>query len=637
MPVNTKDKYYTPDWLVKYTIDKAIEILGKDNITEVIEPSAGDGAFIEMLRNTFDNSIPLKFYDLYPEHPDIIKMDYKKLMLSYKKGRLVIGNPPFGTSSSLWKAFCKKSAKIADYIAFISPASQYNSNYYFKEGVLVYSELLNDVEYIGSEVEGGKAQKVRTCLNIYKVYDREEQEDWRLERLEQDVKIFGTAKDDKEVDADFHLRWWANGGNHHAGQWDPERMFAMHLSVKVLNTNVYEKVKQFCETFETIYDDEMKSMYTGHGYLSTNFFKNKLKKFLFPTREERLEQDVKLIYHNVSQTGVFEDGNFYIQSYRNIIRLTNTCPLSGVYISIKILNENKIEEIENALRSSLNELHSVKTIYDGLSMNIKELKEYLIKHLYPTREERLEQDIQIVGLDSRDPTMNEKLNNYDWYLDRFKTIGKCSQTPRGDCFAIKVINETVRSKVDKVMKEFDEKYKNDICRLSNGTPVLSQFKLKDILIKHLYPTRKERLEQDVKILPRANLGYTGEYYICHLGDAGLTTKELKYASSTPINILDEDLRQTFENSFNKIKELIQNHSGLQTSTGGSTNISLFAIKEVLMQVLYPEDDFSDYPEVRKPVHVEREIHGKPLIEQTYIPEPKVKEKEIINKKGKELF
>ena len=72
---------------------------------------------------------------------------------------------------------------------FISPASQYNSNYYFKEGELIYSELLNDVEYRGSEVEGGKSQKVRTCLNIYKVYDREGTEDWRLQRLEQDVKI----------------------------------------------------------------------------------------------------------------------------------------------------------------------------------------------------------------------------------------------------------------------------------------------------------------------------------------------------------------------------------------------------------------------------------------------------------------
>ena len=178
MAVNTKDKYYTPEWLVKHTVKKAVEIIGKENITDIIEPSAGDGAFIEELdKLAKELGVNVGYYDLYPSHPRIIKMDYKKLIKSYKKGRLIIGNPPFGTSSSLWKAFCKKSAKIGDFIAFVSPASQYKSNYYFKEGELIYSELLNDVEYRGDEEYGGKDQKVRTCLDIYKVYDREEEEE----------------------------------------------------------------------------------------------------------------------------------------------------------------------------------------------------------------------------------------------------------------------------------------------------------------------------------------------------------------------------------------------------------------------------------------------------------------------------
>ena len=135
MTVNTKDKYYTPEWLVKHTVKKAVEIIGKENITDIIEPSAGDGAFIEELDKLANElGVNVGYYDLYPSHPRIVKMDYKKLIKSYKKGRLIIGNPPFGTSSSLWKAFCKKSAKIGDYIAFISPASQYKSNYDFKEG-----------------------------------------------------------------------------------------------------------------------------------------------------------------------------------------------------------------------------------------------------------------------------------------------------------------------------------------------------------------------------------------------------------------------------------------------------------------------------------------------------------------------
>ena len=205
MAVDTKDKYYTPEWLVKHTVKKAVEIIGKENITDIIEPSAGDGAFIEELdKLAKELGVNVGYYDLYPSHPRIIKMDYKKLIKSYKKGRLIIGNPPFGTSSSLWKAFCKKSAKIGDFIAFVSPASQYKSNYYFKEGELIYSELLNDVEYRGDEEYGGKAQKVRTCLNIYKVYDREEEEDWKIARLEQDVLI-------TKEGADFYFGTWGAG------------------------------------------------------------------------------------------------------------------------------------------------------------------------------------------------------------------------------------------------------------------------------------------------------------------------------------------------------------------------------------------------------------------------------------------
>ena len=53
MAVNTKDKYYTPEWLVKHTVKKAVEIIGKENITDIIEPSAGDGAFIDATEKYF--------------------------------------------------------------------------------------------------------------------------------------------------------------------------------------------------------------------------------------------------------------------------------------------------------------------------------------------------------------------------------------------------------------------------------------------------------------------------------------------------------------------------------------------------------------------------------------------------------
>ena len=128
------DKYYTPVDLAKYCIDKTFEIIGKENITDIIEPSAGNGSF--------SNQLDCTAYDLYPEGDNIIKQDYSKLDLPYKKGRLIIGNPPYGRCLNLAQKFYKKSIKLGDYIAFILPISQLNNSNSMYEFDLIYSEDL---------------------------------------------------------------------------------------------------------------------------------------------------------------------------------------------------------------------------------------------------------------------------------------------------------------------------------------------------------------------------------------------------------------------------------------------------------------------------------------------------------------
>lgn len=83
------DKYYTPPELAKKLIIKTFRMIGKENITGLIEPSAGNGAF----SNHFKKCLA---YDIEPEAEGIIKQDFLTLDLPYKKGRLIIGNPPFG-------------------------------------------------------------------------------------------------------------------------------------------------------------------------------------------------------------------------------------------------------------------------------------------------------------------------------------------------------------------------------------------------------------------------------------------------------------------------------------------------------------------------------------------------------------
>ena len=57
------DKYYTPKELAKRLINKTFDVIGKDNISEIIEPSAGDGSFSSQIENI--NAIIVK-----SENPD---------------------------------------------------------------------------------------------------------------------------------------------------------------------------------------------------------------------------------------------------------------------------------------------------------------------------------------------------------------------------------------------------------------------------------------------------------------------------------------------------------------------------------------------------------------------------------------
>jgi len=121
---NTIDKYYTSETGVNKCIEliKKHIIIGKNDIC--IEPSAGNGAFINSIKKLCDS---YKFYDLDPEHNEIVKQDYLKLDYidiknSFSKIHL-IGNPPFGRQSSLVIKFIKHSAEYCDTISFILPKS----------------------------------------------------------------------------------------------------------------------------------------------------------------------------------------------------------------------------------------------------------------------------------------------------------------------------------------------------------------------------------------------------------------------------------------------------------------------------------------------------------------------------------
>lgn len=121
---NTIDKYYTTSRAVEYCLGLFRQSISVAENDIIIEPSAGNGAFIDGIKSISSN---YRFYDIEPEHVEIIKQDYlqisKESFRSTDSKIHLIGNPPFGRQSSLAIQFIKKSAEFCDTIAFILPKS----------------------------------------------------------------------------------------------------------------------------------------------------------------------------------------------------------------------------------------------------------------------------------------------------------------------------------------------------------------------------------------------------------------------------------------------------------------------------------------------------------------------------------
>lgn len=117
---NTIDKFYTKDIIVETCLNYVKKFLEITIDDVIIEPSAGNGSFISGIKLLSNNYL---FYDLQPNHHEIIKQDYllfnpDTIKNMYNKIH-IIGNPPFGRQSSLAIKFIKKSCEFGDSVSFI--------------------------------------------------------------------------------------------------------------------------------------------------------------------------------------------------------------------------------------------------------------------------------------------------------------------------------------------------------------------------------------------------------------------------------------------------------------------------------------------------------------------------------------
>jgi hypothetical protein len=208
-------------------VDKTKEIIGEDNITEYIEPSAGAGVFLDYLDK------PYLAYDIEPEDNRIKKQNFLELNLEYKKGRCVIGNPPYGEFNLLSEKFYKKSIQICDYISFIQPISQYKNNIKLYEFDLIYSEDLGKRVYTDREIH--------CCLNIYRrpINGKiNKKQNYKLK----DVSITRLDRGSKTVINEYDINICSYGASigkipEYIGQYSQE------LYIKIHNNKYKEQIK----------------------------------------------------------------------------------------------------------------------------------------------------------------------------------------------------------------------------------------------------------------------------------------------------------------------------------------------------------------------------------------------------------
>lgn len=219
---NILDKFYTKEEIVKDIMnihEKYINIDKKNDL--ILEPSAGDGKFISMIKQKCNNYI---FIDIEPEHNEIHKSDYLNYNLkdttNYKNIH-IIGNPPFGKNSSLAIKFIKHSCLLSDNvksISFILPKSfrkesmkkYFNLHFHliFEKDLPNNSFLVNDAVYDVPcifQIWKYKKEKRKVLQNelpkSFKFVKKEEEHDISFRRVgvyAGKISIFPFTKDKSE-------------------------------------------------------------------------------------------------------------------------------------------------------------------------------------------------------------------------------------------------------------------------------------------------------------------------------------------------------------------------------------------------------------------------------------------------------
>jgi predicted RNA methylase len=155
------DKFYTKPEIANKYIDIVKEKLNIGIFDYILEPSAGNGSFSNILFSMFENVVAL---DIEPEEERINKQNFFDFVPEENKKYLVIGNPPFGKVSSLAFKFVEKSCSFANTVAFILPRTFKRVS--FKNKINSYFHLIFE-EDIPMKSFYPEAMMAKCCFQIW--------------------------------------------------------------------------------------------------------------------------------------------------------------------------------------------------------------------------------------------------------------------------------------------------------------------------------------------------------------------------------------------------------------------------------------------------------------------------------------
>ena len=186
-----KDQFFTSEKTAKYCYDIFKKVMKNKNVDIneyiFIEPSAGDGAFLNVLPK---ETISL---DIEPRHEKIKKQNFLVWEPENKAVKYIgFGNPPFGLRGNLAVRFINHFSKFADLVCFILPQlfesdGKGSPRKRIKEYNLIYSGKLEDSNFYYPE----KKEEFVKVNCIFQIWSKEfTEEKYKIKKIKNsDIKI----------------------------------------------------------------------------------------------------------------------------------------------------------------------------------------------------------------------------------------------------------------------------------------------------------------------------------------------------------------------------------------------------------------------------------------------------------------